>query len=51
MKLNDLVVDVRLGYETKIHGCKAFKVRQLFRQIVERDSSKNTLFYGQMVLN
>ncbi|XP_058752080.1 uncharacterized protein LOC131625205 [Vicia villosa] len=40
MKLNDVVADVRLRYATEIPGCRAFKARQIARQIVEGDSSQ-----------
>ncbi|XP_058762568.1 uncharacterized protein LOC131635949 [Vicia villosa] len=40
MKLNDVEADVRLRYATEIPGCRAFKARQIARQIVEGDSSK-----------
>ena len=40
MKLNKVVSDVRLGYDTKIPGCRAFKAIQIAIHIVERDSSK-----------
>lgn len=40
MKLNEVVADVKLRYATEIPSCKVFKVRQLARQIIEGDSSK-----------
>ncbi|XP_058734254.1 uncharacterized protein LOC131605982 [Vicia villosa] len=40
MKLNDVVADVMLRYATEIPGYRAFKARQIARQIVEGDSSK-----------
>ncbi|XP_058784016.1 uncharacterized protein LOC131658774 [Vicia villosa] len=40
MNLNDVVIDVRLRYATEIPGYRAFKARQIARQIVEGDSSK-----------
>lgn len=40
MKLNEVVLDVRLRFSTEITGCKDFKARHLSRQIVKEDSSK-----------
>lgn len=40
MKLNNVLQNVRLRYETEILGCRAFKVRRLDRQVIEGDSSK-----------
>ncbi|XP_058783323.1 uncharacterized protein LOC131658000 [Vicia villosa] len=40
MKLNEVVADIRSRYSTEIPGCRAFKARQISRQIVEGDSSK-----------
>ncbi|XP_058746137.1 uncharacterized protein LOC131619011 [Vicia villosa] len=40
MKLNEVVADIRSRYSTEIPGCRAFKARQIARQIVEGDSSK-----------
>ncbi|XP_058742407.1 uncharacterized protein LOC131614886 [Vicia villosa] len=39
MKLNEVVADIRSRYSPKIPGCRAFKARQIARQIVEGDSS------------
>lgn len=40
MKLSEVVAHVRLGNAIEIPGCRAFKVRQISRHIVEGDSSK-----------
>ncbi|XP_058781151.1 uncharacterized protein LOC131655272 [Vicia villosa] len=40
MKLNEVVADIRQRYSTEIPGCRAFRARQIARQIVEGDSSK-----------
>ncbi|KAI5430024.1 hypothetical protein KIW84_034559 [Lathyrus oleraceus] len=44
IKLNEVVVDMRLRYTTEIAGCRAFKERQLARQIVEGHSRKQFNF-------
>ncbi|KAI5415880.1 hypothetical protein KIW84_041062 [Lathyrus oleraceus] len=40
MRLNEVVADVRLRFAIEITGCMAFKARQLARQVVEGDLSK-----------
>lgn len=40
MKLNEDITNVRLRFATKITGSRAFKARQLARQVVEGDSVK-----------
>lgn len=40
MKLNEVVTNVRLMYATGIPRCRAFKARQVARQVVKGDSNK-----------
>lgn len=51
MKLNDVGEDVRPRYGIEIIGYRAFKFRQLARQIVEGALASNTICYGYMVTN
>lgn len=40
MNLNEVFLDVRLSFATEITSYRAYKVRHIVKQIVERDSSK-----------
>ncbi|MCI67500.1 hypothetical protein A2U01_0088759, partial [Trifolium medium] len=40
MKLTEIVAYIRIKYAVEIPACRAFKARQIARQLVEGDSSK-----------
>lgn len=47
VKLNEVVGDIRTQFSTEIYGARAFKERQIAREIVEGDSSKKySLFWS-----